>query len=185
MSQSRLLITAIAERIAPDEAEFSGEWLDAYLAGGKARRSLSPGPSVAGGALAENIVLVMPAVIWALAAIGPQLSGMLTESTVGDVCKALRSALDWMALREKARELPTRKAKANGDSPPSIDALRCGHEATARKLIELCNVFCRELEKRGNSRLKAQALCYGALCEMFSNPTAGVDLAEAMRDAPK
>jgi hypothetical protein len=167
----------LAEAVAPDEIDLAPAMVDAFVAGGRARRQLFPqsGP-LQGGVIAGDVQLVVPTVLVALQAAGPWLLEALASPAVSNITGAIKNGLGIIELREKAAR---HAADARSQTVPG-DPTAVPHAEADVLLSRIVQSMKREFEAMGMDRDQRDALVLRTLSVLFEDPTSAAAFVQAL-----
>ncbi|WP_141578884.1 hypothetical protein [Actinomadura sp. WMMA1423] len=204
--------TRIAERVAPDEADFAAEVGRAYASGGKSRAALFPRPGAEpGGFGPADLVGDLPVILRALADSAESLRHLLATKELGNVVAIVTLAVAARQSRSGARKQDGggrtagkgdggtgNGGKVNRENPdirPPDGAAKelagggggsgTGSAAPEAKALESAH---RELADRlandGILRPHAELIAYRLLLEFLSDPGGGEEFLRRLRGEP-
>ena len=161
----------LAENVSPDEAMLAPTMAEAFIAGGKQRQQLFEESSgILGGFGAGTLVLIVPTVLSAIAAVGPLLIQALSSPLTGDIVGALENVVALLTLREEHKESASSPAPAL--PPPDDPAL-----APVMKVLDAMQT---EMRAKGLSDEASQAAAYRSLRTLFTDPTGATEFVQAV-----
>lgn len=160
----------LAEAVSPDEAILAPTMADAFIAGGKRRKRLFEETSgVLGGIGAGHFVLIMPAMLSAIAAVGPLLIAALGSPLAGNAVDALDNCIKLLTIREENRNPKTTATAAVIPDDPEL-----------APLLQVLDTMQAELRARGISAETSEAAAYRSLRAFFADPPGATEFVQAV-----
>ena len=159
----------LAEEVSPDEAILAPTMAEAFIAGGKQRAQMFEESSgVLGGFGAGTLVLIVPTLLSAIAAVGPLLIQALSSPLADDIVGALDNVVSLLALRQEHRGSEATTAAPQSDDPALAPVL---------KVLDAMQI---EMRARGLSEEASQAAAYRSLKLLFADPPSATQFVQAV-----
>lgn len=173
----------IAQRVAPEEADFAAEVGAAYAAGGQARKDLLPSPGVQPGAFGPGAYAVdLPLILRGLADAASMLLELLRSPYLSNALAAgsLLVAIRSDRYREQATETgePGSRTGAGPEAQPAPPA-------SERQALERAFESVRDhLASAGFEQARAGQLAYELLAELLKDTAEAAQFVDALSAVP-
>ncbi|MGI5327702.1 hypothetical protein [Actinomadura nitritigenes] len=200
--------TRIAERVAPDEADFAAEVGTAYAAGGRARAALFPRPGAEPGGFGPATVLGdLPVILRALGDSAESLRHLLATKELGNVVAIVTLAVAARQGRSAARKagggdpsegkpggVPCNGEKVNRENPDiglssggPAEEVASGGSGTAPEAGALESAhrqLWEQLVNGGMPPARAEMIAYELLLELLSDSGGGEEFLRRLKGEP-
>ena len=158
----------LAEAVSPDEAILAPTMAEAFIAGGRQRAQLfSESSGVLGGFGAGGLILVIPGLLSAIAAVGPLLIAALSSPLTGGLVGALDNCLELLAIREERQKAGHPAAAL----PPDSDLA---------PVLKVLDTMQTEMRAKGVSAEASEAAAYRSLRTLFADPSGATQFVRAV-----